>query len=124
MSNYESSPSPSEFGFSIFSRRTLLAGAAGIAGAAALAACGSDDDEGGSSATTAAGGDTATTAGGDTGTTAAPSGDAVTYGSNYSDPKDSEAIAAAMKASQRRYLGRSGEAIAGARPASGNASPR
>ncbi len=98
MSNYESSPSPSEFGFSIFSRRTLLAGAAGIAGAAALAACGSDDDEGGSSATTAAGGDTATTAGGDTGTTAAPSGDAVTYGSNYSDPKDSEAIAAAMKA--------------------------
>ncbi|MCB1001895.1 MAG: carbohydrate ABC transporter substrate-binding protein [Acidimicrobiales bacterium] len=95
MSNHESSPSPSEVGFSIFSRRTLLAGAAGFAVAAALAACGSDDDDAEPGTTDAGGG--ATTAPGAEGTTA-PSGDAVTYGSNYSDPKDSEAIAAAMKA--------------------------
>jgi multiple sugar transport system substrate-binding protein len=92
VSNYESSPSPSEVGFSIFSRRTLLAGAAGVAGVAALAACGSDGESSstteGATATTAAG--TETTAAGGTGT--------VTFGSNYSDEKPKEAMAAAMKA--------------------------
>jgi multiple sugar transport system substrate-binding protein len=93
---FESSPSPSEVGFSIFSRRTLLAGAAGVAGAAALAACGSDS-EGATEGTTAAGGSTAgTEAAGDT--TPAASGGEVTFGSNYSDPKDSKAIQAAIDA--------------------------
>ena len=98
MSTYESSPSPSEVGFSIFSRRTLLAGAAGIAAAGALVACGSDDDAG--SDTTAAAGDTTpgTTPATAGDTTPAASGDAVTFGSNYSDPKDSAAIAAAVAA--------------------------
>jgi multiple sugar transport system substrate-binding protein len=93
---FESSPSPSEVGFSIFSRRTLLAGAAGVAGAAALAACGSDS-EGATDATTAAGGSTAgTEAAGET--TPAATGGEVTFGSNYSDPKDSKAIQAAIDA--------------------------
>ncbi|MBI4933318.1 MAG: carbohydrate ABC transporter substrate-binding protein [Actinobacteria bacterium] len=87
---YESSPSPSEVGFSLVSRRTLLAGAAAIGGAAVLAACGDDDssssgDTAGATETTAAAG-----GGGDLGE--------VTYGSNYSDPKDSAAIAAAVEA--------------------------
>ncbi len=93
--NYESSPSPSDVGFSIFSRRTLLAGAAGIAGAAALAACGDDDETGSGSDSTDGG--TATTAAAPA-TTAAPSGDAVTFGSNYSDEKPKAAIAAAIAA--------------------------
>ena len=96
MSNhYESSPRPSEVGFSIFSRRSLLAGAAGIAGASLLAACGDDDaspgttDAPGAVATTAAAADTAPAAG----------GDAVTFGSNYSDEKPKAAIAAAVATS-------------------------
>ena len=95
---FESSPSPSEVGFSIFSRRTLLAGAAGVAGAAALAACGSDSDGG------STGGSTAGTTGGSTagteaaGSTPAANGDPITFGSNYSDPKDSSAIKAAIDA--------------------------
>ncbi len=92
--NYESSPSPSDVGFSIVSRRTLLAGAAGIAGAAALAACGDDETSSGSDSTD---GGTATTAAAPA-TTAAPSGDAVTFGSNYSDEKPKAAIAAAIAA--------------------------
>jgi multiple sugar transport system substrate-binding protein len=107
VSNYESSPSPSQVGFSIFSRRSLLAGAAGLAAASALVACGDDDED--SDSTTPAAGDTAApdTASGDTaapdtatGDTTAPppSGDEVTFGSNYSDPKDSAAIAAAVAA--------------------------
>ncbi len=94
MSNYESSPSPSDVGFSIFSRRTLLAGAAGLAGAAALAACGDDESNSGSESTE--GGAATTAAAADT--TAAPSGDAVTFGSNYSDEKPKAAIAAAIAA--------------------------
>ncbi len=84
---YESSPSPSEVGFSLVSRRTLLAGAVAIGGAAVLAACG--DDDSGSTATdaptetTAAGAETTAAAGGDT--TAAPSGDAVTVGVNEAE---------------------------------------
>jgi multiple sugar transport system substrate-binding protein len=108
VSNYESSPSPSEVGFSILSRRSLLAGAAGLAAVGGLAACGSDSDGDGGGATTPPADATTPPAGGtsapagDTtaadGTTAAPSGDEVTFGSNYSDPKDSAAIAAAVEA--------------------------
>jgi multiple sugar transport system substrate-binding protein len=72
----ERSPSPSEVGFTVMSRRTLLASAAAVAaGGVVLAACGDDDEDGGG--------------GGD------PGGE-VTFGSNYSDPKDSEAIKAAL----------------------------
>ncbi|MEN9643822.1 MAG: hypothetical protein RL238_491 [Actinomycetota bacterium] len=91
--NYESSPSPSEVGFSLVSRRTLLAGAAAVGGAVVLAACGDDDSEGSEGTTGGTSGGTETTAaggGGDLGE--------VTFGSNYSDPKDSEAIAAAIAA--------------------------
>jgi multiple sugar transport system substrate-binding protein len=101
-STTQPSPSPSEVGFSVFSRRQMLVGAAGIVGAAGLlAACGGDDDDADSgSGDTAAG--TGTTAA--TGDTAAPGGagggatGTVTFGSNYSDPKDSAAIAATMAA--------------------------
>ena len=44
---YEFSPNPRDVGFKILSRRTLLASAAGIAGAGLLAACGDDDDASG-----------------------------------------------------------------------------
>jgi multiple sugar transport system substrate-binding protein len=40
---YEFSPSPTDAGFAIVSRRALLAGAAAVAGAGVLAACGSDE---------------------------------------------------------------------------------
>jgi len=85
--NYESSPSPSEVGFSLVSRRTLLAGAAAVGGAVVLAACGDEGSEGtsGGTETTAAGG-----GGGDTGE--------VTFGSNYSDEKPKAAMQAALDA--------------------------
>ena len=74
--NYESSPSPSEVGFSLVSRRTLLAGAAVAAGGGVLlAACG-DDKKGGSG-----GGDVKAE---------------VTFGSNYSDEKPKAAMQAAI----------------------------
>ena len=101
-STTQPSPSPSAVGFSVFSRRQMLVGAAGVVGAAGLlAACGGDDDDADSgSGDTAATGDTAAASG----TTAAAGGAAggatgtVTFGSNYSDPKDSAAIAATMAA--------------------------
>ena len=75
---FESSPSPSEVGFSLVSRRTLLAGAAVAAGGGILlAACGDDESDGGSS-----GGGDATAE--------------VTFGSNYSDEKPKAAMAAAL----------------------------
>ena len=80
---YEFSPSPRDAGFSIVSRRTLLASAAGIAGAGLLAACG-DDDTAAPAGTTASGGTTApvgTTASAGT-EAAAPSGEAVSVGLN------------------------------------------
>ncbi|MEZ5273486.1 MAG: ABC transporter substrate-binding protein [Ilumatobacteraceae bacterium] len=72
----EKSPSPSEVGFSVMSRRTLLASAAvaAAAGGVVLTSCGDDDDSG-----SGGGG-----------------GSEVTFGSNYSDPKDSAAIKAAI----------------------------
>ena len=101
-STTQPSPSPSAVGFSVFSRRQMLVGAAGVVGAAGLlAACGGDDDDADSgSGDTAATGDTAAASG----TTAAGGGAAgaatgtVTFGSNYSDPKDSATIAATMAA--------------------------
>src|SRR6187402_1563945 len=42
---HESSPSPSDVGFSIISRRSLIVGAAGVAGAGLIVtACGDDDE--------------------------------------------------------------------------------
>ena len=101
-STTQSSPSPSEVGFSVFSRRQMLVGAVGVVGAAGLlAACGGDDDDADSGSgdtaagtgTTAATGDTAAAGGGGGGATGT-----VTFGSNYSDTKDSAAVAAMMAA--------------------------
>lgn len=86
------SPSPSEVGFSIFSRRSLFAGAAGVAAVGLLAACGSDDSS--SEGTTAPEGSTAS--GGSTGGGAATG--TVSFGSNYSDEKPKAAMAAAIAA--------------------------
>ena len=90
------SPSPSEVGFAISRRHLLIGGAVLLGGATVLGACG-DDDEESSAATDAPEGTTAPAATA-TATTAAAGGDvgSVTFGSNYSDPKDSEAIAAAI----------------------------
>lgn len=78
---YEQSPSPSDVGFNIVSRRGLIIGAAAVAGAGLLAACGDDKD---TTSTTAAGGTDTTVAGG-TDTTAAPSGSAVSVGLNEAE---------------------------------------
>jgi multiple sugar transport system substrate-binding protein len=102
-STTQPSPSPSAVGFSVFSRRQMLVGAAGVVGAAGLlAACGGDDDDtdSGSGDTAAATGDTAA-ATGDTAAAGGAGGGAtgtVTFGSNYSDPKDSAAVEAMMAA--------------------------
>jgi multiple sugar transport system substrate-binding protein len=95
------SPSPSEVGFALSRRRFLRNSAALAAGSAVLAACGDDDTD-----TSAGDDDTSTTeaAASDdssTDTTAATddmTGDLgeVTFGSNYSDPKPQEALAAAV----------------------------
>jgi multiple sugar transport system substrate-binding protein len=104
------SPSPSEVGFAISRRNFVIGGAAAIGGAALLAGCGDDDEEGGGTATatepepTASATETATASATETATASTPDttagggGDVgtVTFGSNYSDPKDSEAIAAAV----------------------------
>ncbi len=77
----ERSPSPSEVGFAL-NRRTFLLASAAATGAAFLGACGSDDNEPGSTA----------------GTGSSKAGDLgeITFGSNYSDPKHAQAIAAAI----------------------------
>src|SRR3954451_1599723 len=49
---YEFSPNPRDVGFKIVSRRSLLAGAAGVVGAGILVACG-DDNNAASTATNA-----------------------------------------------------------------------
>ncbi len=102
----ERSPSPSEVGFSVFNRRQILGGMAGLTGAALLAACGSDKKTGTAAATTAAStAAPATTAGVTTtapATTAAAGGGkatgALTFGSNYSDAKPKAALQAAVDA--------------------------
>jgi multiple sugar transport system substrate-binding protein len=91
----ERSPSPSKVGFALGRREFVI----GAAAAALLAACGDDDAEegtGDTAATTPEGTAAGTTPAAE-GTTA-PAGDLgnVTFGSNYSDEKDSAAIAAAV----------------------------
>jgi multiple sugar transport system substrate-binding protein len=80
--NYETSPSPSDVGFQLVSRRTLLASAAAVGAGVALAACGSDSKS--SPATTAGATTTApgTTAPGATTTAPGYTGDPVTIGLN------------------------------------------
>lgn len=96
----ERSPSPSEVGFAL-SRRHFVGGAAAVGGAAFLAACGGDDDVADEPvdepvdepADEPADEPTATDA-----PSEEPSGEvgAVTFGSNYSDEKPKEAMAAAI----------------------------
>jgi multiple sugar transport system substrate-binding protein len=79
--NYEKSPSPTDVGFQVVSRRTLLAGAAAVGGAAVLAACGSDSTTNATTGTTGGSGTSGST---DTTTasTGGGSGAAVTIGIN------------------------------------------
>lgn len=101
---YEKSPSPTDVGFQLVSRRTLLAGAAAVGGAAVLAACGSDSD-GGATGTTGGsdttGGSTDTT----TATTGGGSGDAVTVGLNEAEGagKVQEGLKAGLDATGLAY---------------------
>jgi multiple sugar transport system substrate-binding protein len=101
----ERPPSASEAGYRVDRRRFVLGGATLLGGSAILAACGDDDDSGdtgtdtgSTSETDAAETDAAETdaAGTDTGSA---SGDAVTFGSNYSDEVPKDAIAAAVAVS-------------------------
>jgi multiple sugar transport system substrate-binding protein len=101
------SPSPTQLGFPIATRRQLLIGAGA---ASVLAACGSSAKSGSGAATTAAGASTsaapassaATTAAAAVTTAAAAGGGTatgtVTFGSNYSDTKPKAAIQAMMDA--------------------------
>jgi multiple sugar transport system substrate-binding protein len=114
---YEFSPNPRDVGFKIVSRRTLLASAAGIAGAAFLAACGSDSASpaattgsggtaapGGTSAPAGSSAPTATTAPAGSG---APSGggDAVTVGVYEASGKNKDAFVAGLDATGVPYTG-------------------
>jgi multiple sugar transport system substrate-binding protein len=97
------SPNPSEVGFSLMSRRQVLVAGAGAVGAGAvLAACGSDDTADAPSASDAPKTSDVAEAPVETPapaeSTPAPAGDGVTFGSNYSDPKPSGAMAAAIAA--------------------------
>ena len=76
---YEQSPSPTDVGFKIVSRRGLIIGGAVVAGAGLLAACGDDDKDSGTTTPTDGGTETTTAT---EETTIAPSGDAVTVGIN------------------------------------------
>jgi multiple sugar transport system substrate-binding protein len=102
---YEFSPNPRDVGFPIVSRRSLLAGAAGLVGAGVLAACGSDSS---SSSTTAAAAGTAAPAGSvapaGTGAPAA-SGDAVSVGVYEATGKPLEAFVAGLDATGVPYKG-------------------
>ncbi|MEO6122301.1 MAG: ABC transporter substrate-binding protein [Ilumatobacteraceae bacterium] len=93
----EHSPHPRDVGFSI-NRRQMLAGASALSLAAFLAACGSDEksapDTTAAPTTTAAASPDSTAPVGST--APAPSGDTVTFGSNYSDDKPKQAIQAAI----------------------------
>jgi multiple sugar transport system substrate-binding protein len=93
MTKAERSPSPSEVGFAISRRHFVIGGAAAVGGAALLGACGDDEDDAAPAATDAPSATTAAPA-----VTQAPASDLgqVTFGSNYSDPKPAEAMAAAI----------------------------
>ena len=107
---YEQSPSPSDVGFQLMSRRSLLAAAGVVAGAGLLAACGDDEESAtttpatdGATDTTAAGTETTAAA---TDTTAAPSGDAVTIGINEAEgTKPYDGIKAGLDATGVPYEG-------------------
>ncbi len=117
--NSEHSPNPRDVGFSI-NRRQVLLGSGAMGVAALLAACGSDKKAATTTtaaaptttaaapATTAGGADTTaapattgapatTSAGSDTTAAGTPSAGQVTFGSNYSDDKVKQALAAAVK---------------------------
>ena len=113
---YEFSPNPRDVGFKILSRRTLLASAAGIAGAGLLAACGDDDnasgDTTGAAATDAAGTSAPDGTGAPAATdapagtdAAAPSGDAVSIGIYEATGKPLEAFVAGLDATGVPYKG-------------------
>jgi len=98
------SPSPSEVGIPMFTRRNIVVGGSVLSLAALLAACGSDEKS--SDPTTAgtaapSGDSTATTAGGSTETTGAgaPTGDLgeVTLGGIFTDDVPNRAILAAIE---------------------------
>jgi multiple sugar transport system substrate-binding protein len=91
----QSSPSPSEAGFAI-GRRKLLAGAGAVGAGVIVAACGSDDDGGSSSEGTEAPAETEASGDGGDGDGGDTSVGTVTFGSNYSDEANGEAIAAAI----------------------------
>ena len=97
---YEFSPNPRDVGFSIISRRSLLAGAAGVAAAGFLAACGSDKKA--SEATAAPATTVAPTA-----TTAAPAvgGDAVTVGVYQTAGKELDSFVASLDSTGVPYKG-------------------
>lgn len=100
MTRSERSPNPSEVGFALTRRRFLVGGAAAVGGAAVLGACGGDDDDTADTVAPAASAAPGTPAATTPATTAgtAPAGDVgnVTFGSNYSDEKDSAAMQAAV----------------------------
>src|SRR4029079_16416588 len=78
---YEFSPNPRDVGFQIVSRRSLLAGAAGLVGAGILAACG-DDNNASSSATNAPAGTAAPAGTNAPAGTTAPAGTAAPAGTS------------------------------------------
>ncbi len=92
----ERSPSPSEVGIPLFTRRQLVLGASALSAATLLAACGGDDDGGSESTTagTAGGATTAPTVGGG----AASDVGEVTFGGSYTDEVPKRAIEAAVAA--------------------------
>jgi multiple sugar transport system substrate-binding protein len=102
MTRSERSPNPSEVGFALTRRRFLVGGAAAVGSAAVLGACGGgDDDTAGTAApadTPAPGTTPGTAPATAPGTTPAADAGNVTFGSNYSDEKDSAAMQAAIDA--------------------------
>lgn len=98
----QKSPSPSEVGFSIFSRRALLAAGAAVSAGIVLAACGDDEKATDTTTPSADSGSPTTAASVDTSaapdSSAAPSGDAVTIGINEAEGKAKDFHAAALAA--------------------------
>ena len=105
----ERSPNPRDVGFSINRRQVLVGGATAAGAAALLAACGSDDKAATPVATdavkpattdapAAAATDAPTATEAVATTDAKPTGDGVTFGSNYSDDKPKSALQAAVDA--------------------------
>ncbi len=110
MGNHEDQGS-SDMGISMpsVSRRTFLAGTAGVAAVAALAACGSDKKAAPTTAATTAAGVTTTSAAPEVTTTsaAAAAKKTITFGSNQSDAKPKNAVQAMMDA----YKAKSGNDV-------------